>query len=155
MPSARRGARTSIYTAMGNPRDFNAVLVFTADGPAFWAFGDPRLENCRRLGNLFYTQEFANAYARKLLGAGGVYNVAFRALRTVWLEKGCQVTQLANRHASTGGGALACDVMESAAMKHWPGMTFSSEDVEQARMAILGTLANINFDLTSPPKRRR
>ena len=45
-----------------------------------------------------------------------VYHQALRNLKTLWLEKGCEVAQLANRNTEAMA-SLACNLMESGATR--------------------------------------
>ena len=137
--TALPGSRYSIYSVLGN-YDGCMVLVLTAEGPAFWLWDDPRLEECRQFGEHYYTVEFANAYARQLLDTGGVHGKAFRAVRADWLARGCEVTALANRHSQTMS-ALALDIMESNAMRCFV-------DDLKVKVDGLGGLRSLSVDAT-------
>ncbi|CAK0887170.1 unnamed protein product, partial [Prorocentrum cordatum] len=115
---------------MGN-YDGCMALVLTAEGPAL---------ECRQFGEHYYTVDFANAYARQLLGAGGVHGKAFRAVVAEWLACGCEVTALANRQSQTMS-ALALDIMESDAMR-------SFVDSLKIKVADLGGLRPLSVDAT-------
>ncbi|CAK0830520.1 unnamed protein product, partial [Prorocentrum cordatum] len=137
--SALPGARRSMYSIMGN-YDGCMVLALTAEGPVFWLRGDQRLEGRRQFGEHNCTMDFANAYARQLLGASGVHGKAFRAVVAEWLARGCEVTALANRHSQTMS-ALALDIMKSDAMRSFVGSL-------KVKVADLGGLRSLSVDAT-------
>ena len=89
------------------------LIHLIGDGPQFWLRGDAQRADMKTFGGGgYYTLDFANMFMSKLFEHGGIYHKALRAVRTLWMEKGCELGMLLNRRKQTLAD-LSCDLMES------------------------------------------